>query len=229
MALTAQQVAFLKGTLGFFEEGLNKSQQEYLLGNVRPVFAPAGSIVHSGEAECLGVVLLQSGRLRAYMLSPDGREITLYFIGHSSLSMLAASCILKNVALPVHLSAEEDSHLFIIPPKVYNKLRAENKAVENYTSEVLGSTFAHTMQAIEHTVFLTLEQRLALLLLEQASFEESSTLHLTQEALARHLGTAREVVSRLLKTLSEEGILKIFRGGVTILNKNALAMLVPGL
>ncbi|MDL2215876.1 Crp/Fnr family transcriptional regulator [Ruminococcaceae bacterium OttesenSCG-928-N02] len=224
--LQLEQIEFLKENLPFYPS-LSASQSEYLFTHMWARKAAPGEMVHAGEEECLGVVLVQRGRLRAFMNSPEGRELTLYFVGAGSLSMLAASCILENAALPVYLSAQEETCLFIIPPGTYNTLRAQCPAVEHYTSEVLGSSFAQTMRAIESTVFLTVEQRLALLLLQQAAFEQSTTLHLTQEGMARHLGTAREVITRLLKGFAEQGLVQVFRGGVTILRKAELTQLVP--
>lgn len=224
--LQAAQKDFLKQTLPFFSE-LNDEQAKYLFTNTRAVSALAGETVHGSLEECLGIVAVQSGRLRAFMLSPEGRELTLYFMGPGSLTMLAASCILENASLPVYLSAEEGSCICIIAPGAYNRLRAALPAIEHYTSEVIGSNFSQTMRAIESTVFLSVEQRLAMLLLQQSAFEQSLTLHITQEALARHLGTAREVVTRLLKGFSEQGLVELFRGGLTLLKTDELDAIIP--
>ncbi len=212
---------FLEQTLPFWH-ALTSAQKAFLMQNIKTLTPQAGALVHNGADECLGVVLIKEGRLRAYVTAPTGREVTLYFIDESDITMLSAACILQNAALPVSLVAEKDSILFAIPPHIYNQLRSENQKIEHYTSEVLGTSFSKTLIAMEKALFYTVEQRLAILLLEYSSFEQSSTLHLTHEAIANQLGSAREVVTRLLKTWAEQNIISTGRGEIHIINMGAL-------
>ena len=219
--LLPQDATFFENALPFWAV-LSPAQREKLTRGSRLIHAKAGDLVHSGADECLGVLFIRSGRLRAYMLSAAGREITLYFIEKESLTMLSAACILHNAAMPVYLDAEEDCDFFVIPPAVYNALRCENPEVEHYTSEILGDSFSRTLSSMEQVLFLNVEQRLALFLLERSAFEQSDTVHLTHEAIARQLGTAREVVSRSLKQFAGSGWLESSRKGILLLDKKAL-------
>lgn len=219
--LTEHDLQFLENTLPFWQ-ALTDAQKTFLTQNIKTLTPRTGALVHNGADECLGVVLIKAGRLRAYVTAPTGREVTLYFIDESDVTMLSAACILQNVALPVSLVAEKDSALFAIPPNIYNKLRSENPKIEHYTSEVLGTSFSKTMVAMEQALFYTVEQRLAILLLEYSSFEQSETLHLTHETIANQLGSAREVVTRILKTWASQSIIATGRGELHILNKPAL-------
>lgn len=222
--LQPKDISFFAEQLPFWE-AMTPKQQKDLTDGSRLMHAAAGELVHRGEEECLGVLLVHTGRLRAYMLSASGREITLYFIEKQSLTMLSATCILRNAAMPVYLDAEEDCEFFVIPPTVYNALRCANPEVEHFTSEVLGASFSRTLASMEQVLFLSVEQRLALYLLERSAFEESDEVHITHEAAARQLGTAREVVSRTLKQFAQNGWIESSRKGILLKEKNALKAL----
>jgi len=221
-----EDLAFLPTVLPFWT-ALTEEDRTLLTDNIQTMEPTAGQLVYNAGDKCLGVLFLSKGRLRVYLAGADGREITLYFIGSNDMTTLASSCILKTEALPVTVEAEEDSTLYVIPPHVYTHLLEACPAAERYLSQALSDSFRMTLKAVESVVFLSLEQRTALLLLQQQAFEQSPKLHLTQEKLSRLLGTAREVVSRQLKRFVEAGYVRTFRGGIEILDEGALAQLVP--
>lgn len=221
-----QALADLPAVLPFWD-ALQEEDRQLLIQNAQVVEAAAGTVIYNAGDTCLGVLFPTTGRLRVYLMGADGREITLYFIGQRDMTTLASSCILKTEALPVTVEAEEDSTLCIIPPHLYTHLLESCPAAERYLSRALSDSFRLTLKAVESVIFLSLEQRTALLLLQQTAFEQSPRIHLTQERLSRLLGTAREVVSRQLKRFAEAGYLRTFRGGIEILDEKALAELVP--
>ncbi len=223
---TDQELSFLRTALPFWG-CLGGEERELLTENLQILTVSAGDLVYNAGDKCLGVLFLREGRLRVYLAGADGREITLYFIGLNDMTMLASSCILNTPALPVTVEAEEDAQVYVIPPQVYTHLLTSCPDAERYLTQALNHSFQLTLKAVESVVFLTLEQRMALLLLQQRSFEQSERLHLTQERLSRQLGTAREVVSRQLKRFSDSGWLRTFRGGMELLDEDALADLVP--
>lgn len=223
---TDQELTFLRSALPFWEQ-LSGEDRDMLAQNIQLMTVSAGELVYNAGDKCLGVLFLRQGRLRAYLAGADGREITLYFIGLNDMTMLASSCILNTPALPVTVEAEEDAQLYVIPPQTYTHLLTSCPAAERYLTQALDRSFHLTLKAVESVVFLTLEQRMALLLLQQATFEQSPRLHLTQEKLSRQLGTAREVVSRQLKRFADAGALRTFRGGLELLDEDALAALAP--
>ncbi len=223
---TAQELTFFRSALPFWD-CLSEEDRDMLVQNIQILTASAGELVYNAGDKCLGVLFLRAGRLRVYLAGADGREITLYFIGLNDMTMLASSCILNTPALPVTVEAEEDAQLYVIPPQVYTHLLASCPDAERYLTQALNHSFRLTLKAVESVVFLTLEQRMALLLLQQRSFEQSPRLHLTQEKLSRQLGTAREVVSRQLRRFADSGCLRTFRGGIELLDEEALAALAP--
>ena len=223
---TAQELTFFRSALPFWD-CLSEEDRDMLVQNIQILTASAGELVYNAGDKCLGVLFLREGRLRVYLAGAVGREITLYFIGLNDMTMLASSCILNTPALPVTVEAEEDAQLYVIPPQVYTHLLASCPDAERYLTQALNHSFRLTLKAVESVVFLTLEQRMALLLLQQRSFEQSPRLHLTQEKLSRQLGTAREVVSRQLRRFADSGCLRTFRGGIELLDEEALAALAP--
>lgn len=223
---TDQELTFLRSALPFWD-CLSEEDREMLVRNIQILTVSAGELVYNAGDKCLGVLFLREGRLRVYLAGADGREITLYFIGLNDMTMLASSCILNTPALPVTVEAEEDAQLYVIPPQVYTHLLTSCPDAERYLTQALNHSFRLTLKAVESVVFLTLEQRMALLLLQQRSFEQSPRLHLTQEKLSRQLGTAREVVSRQLRRFADSGCLRTFRGGIELLDEEALAALAP--
>lgn len=185
-----------------------------------------GTIMHRGNMVCTGLILVLKGQLRAYALSPEGREITLYRLFERDLCLFSAPCMLRGIQFEVTVSAEQDSELLTIAPDVYKAIMKESAAVANYTNELMAGRFSEVMWLLEQILWKSLDKRLAQLLLEEASFAESETLQTTHEGLANHLGTAREVVTRMLRYFQREGWVTSKRGHITLTNRAALEALV---
>lgn len=185
-----------------------------------------GTIMHRGDMVCTGLLLVLKGQLRAYALSPEGREITLYRLFERDLCLFSAPCMLRGIQFEVTVSAEQDCELLTIAPDVYKAIMEESAAVANYTNELMAGRFSEVMWLLEQILWKSLDKRLAQLLLEEASFAERETLQTTHEGLANHLGTAREVVTRMLRYFQREGWVASKRGHITITNRAALEALV---
>lgn len=181
-----------------------------------------GGMVHSNGQECTGVLGTVKGRLRAFILSEEGKEITLFRLVEGDCCMLSASCMIKNISFDINVSAETDTELAIINPSVYSKIAKKNPPVDEFMNDIISMRFSEVMWVIEQLVFMKLDKRLAIFLLEQSSLEGGDTSTLTHEQIAGHLGTAREVISRMLKYFANEGYISTSRKGVTILSRKAL-------
>ncbi|MHC1723239.1 MAG: Crp/Fnr family transcriptional regulator [Aminipila sp.] len=182
-----------------------------------------GDVVHAGGQECTGVLGVISGRLRTFMLSDEGKEITLFRLVEGDNCMLSASCMIKNISFDVHVSAEIKTELAIINPSIYDRIAKKNPAVEGFMNEIISMRFSEVMWIVEQLLFMKMDKRVAIFLLEQAALEERDTITLTHEQIAGHLGTAREVISRILKYLANEGYLSVSRKGITILDRKSLS------
>lgn len=177
-----------------------------------------GTLLHGGSGDCQGLLLVSSGQLRAYIVSEEGREITIYRLFERDLCLLSASCVMQNIQFEVTVEAEKDSELFVVPSGVYKALQDESAAVANYTGQVMASRFSEVMWLLEQIMWKSFDKRLAEFLLNETLLEETERLKITHEAIGNHLGTAREVVTRMLRYFQSENIVKLSRGIVEVMD-----------
>lgn len=183
---------------------------------------PKGMVLHSGETNCLGIVLIQSGQLRAYSISGEGREVTLYRLFDYDTCIFTASCAMPNIMFDMVIEAEKDSEVMVIPPEVYNAVLAESAPLSNYHNQVISSRFSDVMWTMEQIMWKSFDKRLAAFLLEESALEGTGSLKLTHEKIANHMGTAREVVTRMLKYFQNEGMVRLTRGAVELVDEKRL-------
>ena len=208
---------------------LDADQQARILGNLVFRSVRKGTILHNGNADCTGLLLVKSGQLRAYILSDEGREITIYRLFDRDMCLFSASCVLRGIQFDVLVEAERDTVALFLPAQVYQGLMEESAAVANFTNELMADRFSEVMRRMDQLLSKKLDVRLAALLVEESRLAESSTLRLTHDRLARHLGSAREVVTRLLKDFQADGLVKLSRGGIELLDLPRLEALAAEL
>lgn len=195
---------------------LTPTQQQLLQRNAGMHNVQKGTIVHNGSVDCTGLLLVASGRLRAYILSDGGREITLYRLFERDMCMFSASCMLNSIQFDITVEAERDSSFWLIPADTYKKLMTESIIVSNYTNELMATRFSDVMWLMEQILWKSFDKRLALFLLEESALEDSPVLKTTHETLGNHLGNPREVVTRMLRYFQNEGIVNLSRGVIEI-------------
>ena len=204
---------------------LTPQQQKMVLDYTAIRTVPAGTVVHNGAVECTGFLLVRSGQLRAYTLSEEGREVTIYRLFDHDCCLFSAACIMSSLQFEVIIETEKDSEIFIIPPSIYQKLMNESLPVSKYTNDLMASRFSEVMWLMEQIMWRSLDKRVAAFLLEEAAIEETPVLKLTHEAVANHLGTQREVITRMLRYFQEEGTVRLARGTVELLDTAKLEAL----
>ena len=204
---------------------LTPVQQTRLSEAARPRAFSAGELIHNGDADCVGLLLVKSGRLRVFILSEDGREITLYRLLPGEICLFSASCMMPQIAFAVTVTAEAPSEVLVLPPDVYKAVMAESAPLANFTNELIAARFSDVMWLIEQILWKSFDKRLAAFLLAEAKLEHSATLHLTHEAIANHMGTAREVVTRMLRYFQGEGWVKLARGTLQLTDEPSLRAL----
>ena len=182
----------------------------------------AGSVVHNGSMDCLGLLLIQSGQLRVYTLSSEGREITLYRLFDHDICLFSASCVMPNIQFEVIIEAEKDCEMWVLPSCLFKDLMEESAVVANYANQLISSRFSEVMWLMEQIMWKSFDKRLASFLLEESVLENSASLKITHEKIANHMGTAREVVTRMLRYFQSEGMVKLTRGAVEIVDEAAL-------
>ena len=181
--------------------------------------------IHDSSADCLGLVVVRSGQLRAYILSEDGREITISRLTQYDVSLLSASCVMPDMQFNVMIEAEKDSEFWSIPACLFKNLVDESLAVSNYSRNLLSGNFSELMWLMEQIMWKSFDKRLAAFLLEEVRLEESDTLRITHEKIANHMGTAREVVTRMLRYFQNEGMVQLTRGTIEITDRDKLETL----
>ena len=201
---------------------LTESQRQRISQRVVRRAVKKGTLLHDGSNECTGLLLVRAGQLRAYILSDEGREITIYRLFDRDMCLFSASCIMRSIQFDITVEAEKDTELWLIPPDVYQSVMNESAAVANYTNEVMASRFSEVMWLMEQIMWKSLDKRLASFLAEESAIEGSKTLKLTHETIAKHLGSHREVITRMLRYFQNEGLVKVSRGTVEILDADAL-------
>lgn len=223
--LEKDDLTFVKSRLTFWDK-LNDMEKAIIENNTAKVSYKKGAKLHSANNECLGVLLVKSGELRVYILSEDGRDVTLYRISAGDVCVLSASCILNSITFEVQIDAETDTEAFLINIGAFGKLSNNNVYVENFAYKNTMERFSDVMWSMEQILFMRFDKRLAIFLLDEVSKTNSSDLSLTQEQIAKYVGSAREVVSRMLKVFQSQGILEQSRGQIHIINKEKLKELL---
>jgi CRP/FNR family transcriptional regulator len=204
---------------------LTARQQKEMAAATREVLYKKGEAVYSGESDCAGVVLLLSGALRTYMVSEEGREITLFRQSGGDVCILASSCVLPAITFDVRIDAEEDSRALVIGAVFFAGLMKANIHVECYAYRLGTERFSEVMWAMQQILFMSFDRRLAIFLWDELSKTGSDTLRMTHDQVARYMGSAREVVTRMLRYFTQEGIVELSRGEIRILDKKKLLAL----
>ena len=204
---------------------LTPQQQESIRQVIEFRSVKKGTHIHDSSADCLGLVMVKSGQLRAYILSDDGREITIGRLFEYDVSLLSASCVMPDLQFNVMIEAEKDTEFWSLPACLFKNLIDESLAVSNFSRSLLSSNFSELMWLMEQIMWKSFDKRLAAFLLEETQLEESKVLKITHEKIAAHMGTAREVVTRMLRYFQNEGMVKLTRGTIEITDEKKLNML----
>ena len=207
---------------------LTRDQQERITSVSEHRLFKAGTVLHDGSPECMGMLLVKSGQLRAYLLSDEGREVTICRFFEMDICLFSASCVMPNMQFDVFIEAEKDTELWVIPACLYQNLMDESLPISNYSHGLIMSHFSEVMWLMEQIMWKSFDKRLATFLLEESVLEDSDTLKLTHEKIANHLGTAREVVTRMLRYFQNEGLVKLTRGSVIVEDRKKLRTLSEG-
>lgn len=223
--LEKEELAYVISHLEFWDK-LNEEQRALIQQHTVRVSYPKGYNLYNTVDECLGVLMLQSGNLRVYLLSEDGREVTLYWLEAGEECVLSASCILNNVAFDLHIDAESETKALLIPSSIFVRLKEQNVYVENFLYRQSVERFSDVMWAVEQVLFMSLDKRLAIFLVDEMARTRKDELRVTQEQIARYIGSAREVVSRTLKNFQTDGLIEQSRGIIRVTDKKRLMKLI---
>ena len=187
----------------------------------------AGSLLHGSckGGSCLGMIYVVKGEVRAYIVSEEGREITIFRIREGESCVLSASCIISQISFDTQLTIVSDSEILIVPASVFARLTRSNLSVKCYMYELATARFSNVMWTMQQILFFRFDQRLSSFLLQEYQRTKDPVIHMTQEQIAQNVNSAREVVARMLRQFVSEGILEIRRGVIEIKDIEALEAL----
>lgn len=184
-----------------------------------------GSFIHSSDRDCLGMLFIISGEIRTYILSDEGREITLFRLYPNDLCVLSASCVISQISFDTQMTARQDTEVLIIPPNITALLKEQNISVRCFLYEQATERFSEVMWAMQQILFKGLDQRLAAFLVEECERTKSNTVSMTHEQIARNISSAREAVARMLKQFTQDGLVELKRGEIIIKDTDGLKRL----
>lgn len=223
--INSNDIKYLSSKLSFWPH-ISEKEKNLLINSTISYSYNKNSNIHSKNNDCVGVVIIKKGCLRVYIISEDGKEITLYRLYENDVCILSASCILKNITFDVNIDIEEDSEILLINSTIFSKLSAQNIYVENFALKSAADKFSDVMWTMNQILFMSFDKRLAIFLYEEMIKDSSNTINLTHNQIAKYIGSAREVVTRMLKYFASEGIVELSRGKIIIINKNKLKNII---
>ena len=221
MIQNGQLISLLEKSFPFWDK-LSDLEKKALMDNISDIRYEKGTCLSGSDDSCAGVFLIRSGTLSVYMLSEDGKDLTLFRLNPGELCILSASCVLKLIRFEVLIEAETECRILVVNAGFFSDLAARNIWVENFSYKVAAERFSDVMEAIQRIFFLSVDKRLANFLLEEMERNNCDVIPVTHELIARYIGSAREVVSRTLKSFYVLGAVELSRKGIKIVDKKLL-------
>ena len=200
---------------------LNENEKNFTLETSHCVSYHTGQSVHSSNNRCAGVLFLVNGDLRVYIMSEEGKEVTLYRLSAGDICIMSASCVMDDVTFDVYVDATTDVSAVLLPTSTFSKLQKGNIYIENFSNKIKARRFSDVMWTMQQILFFSFDRRLAIFLYDEY-VKNGSIIRYSHLEIARFLGSAREVVSRMLKYFESEGIVTVSRKEIEIIDKKKL-------
>ena len=185
-----------------------------------------GAYIYGMQDACLGMVYVQKGSIRVFLMSEEGREVTLFHIGEGDSCILSASCVMGEISLEVQLVAEMDTEILAVPAGTYKKLMESNLRLRCFTYELSTKRLSSVVWVMQQILFAHFDERMARFLLTEYEKTGSTKISMTQEEIAREVNSAREVVARMLRQFAEDGWIEVGRGTITLKDIQSLKQIV---
>ncbi len=176
------------------------------------------TIIHNGIEDCSGLFIIVNGEVRVYTISDKGKEITIYRLFDRDICLFSATCMLKNIQFDLIIETQCDTDAYFIPADIYKNIMAKSAPLANFTNELISSRFTEVMWLLDQILWKSFDKRLASFLLDESAIEGSEILKITHEEIGNHLGNPREVVTRMLKYFQNEGMVKLHRGLIELID-----------
>ena len=209
-----------------FWDSLNNAEKDLLSNNAYIRYFDNDSyILHSESGEDIGLMVLVEGRIRAYLLSPNGREITLFSIHDQNLCIFSALSLFNQISFQVFLTSDCRSRVLVVNMSIMEQLMRNNLYFRCFAYELITERFNMVMDSMQWILFNSLEQRLAVFLIAEYNRCGKTHIHLTHNYIARYIGTSRERVTKTLKKLNEKKLLNKSKGCIELTDIDGLRAL----
>ncbi len=215
-----EKIQLIKQYFDFWDK-LSPNVQEFVGENIYEMNYKAGENIHNGDTMCVGVLFVEKGSLRVYIMSEEGKEVTLYRVEDGETCILSASCVLSEVTFDVHIDSVEDTKVLVLPAGIFADLIKNNIYFENYQNKIKAQRLSDVMWTMQQILFFSFDKRLAIFLYDEL-VKNGPIITYSHLEIAKYLGSAREVVSRMLKYFEKEGILTVSRKEIVITDKKRL-------
>jgi CRP/FNR family transcriptional regulator len=222
--LNADQINQLEGLFPVFRHIAADDRRKIMAAGQITLLAKDQLLIQYHE-RCQYIPFVLSGILRIFKLSPNGREMTLYRIGPGETCLISIACQIKDEAFPALAQTDEDAQLFLLPVNIYHEVLEGKSAWKDFLITTLYDHLTVVIETLEAVAFDRTDRRLVLWLLDRTG-KKPGILRYTHEAVAVELGTAREVVSRLLGELKNKGMVRLGRGRIEVIDPARLAALI---
>lgn len=204
---------------------LTEREKELLRNNATIHAFVKNELISSYDTSCLGMVTILKGQVRVYIVSEDGREITLFRLNKDDHCVTTASCVIRQLTFDTVISAGADTEMLVVPTSLFNKLAEENIYVKASMYELLAERFSSVMWVMQQILFKRFDQRLAEFFVSYYEKTGAKEINMTQEEIAVGVNSAREVVARMLRQFSSDGLLSVQRGKIILTDIDALRRL----
>ena len=204
-----------------FWEDLSPQEQEQMLQSSMETVYPKGTVIHRSEQGCKGIMLLYTGQLRAYIVSEEGREVTLYRVYAGEACVMAASCLMDAIVFDILIEAIDDTRVLMVPAAVLSQMMQNRPEAELFLYKTASERFSDVMWTMQQILFMGADRRVAIFLWDEY-VRGGDVISLTHDEIARYIGSAREVVTKVLKYFVQEGIVSLGRGRITVTDKEKL-------
>lgn len=201
-----------------FWDKLSNSEKKYITENTVLRTFDKGELIQNSCDSCLGMLHIISGEIRAYMISEEGREITLFRLENNDTCILSASCVISQITFDTQITAEKKCLMMIINAGALAKLSDKNIYVKCFIYELTVERFSSVMWTMQKILFEKFDRRLADFLINQYTESNSHEIHMTHEEIARQVNSVREVVARMLKRFEADSLVELKRGCVKLID-----------
>lgn len=187
------------------------------------VTVPAGTVLFRPDDACQGFVIVREGSIRVVLTAENGREIVLYRVRPDDVCLQTFACLVEGKDYSAEGIAETEVVAEMVPPAEFNRRIAEDTAFRSQLFSAVAHRFADLERLVEDVALTGLEARLARLLLRLA--DAQGRVIATHEALAAEAGSGRAVVTRQLGSFARDGLVRVSRGQIEIVSKDALEII----